>query len=154
MKKITDDNYSSLGLNISKLAAATINHDLIGEEIYSLTDSPYSLLCIQANKSISEWFKDEFGDWGRYLTHSCDNTKYVTLYNAGRLIAMQSLGPDVAKEDTCEVAEQEKATDQLLVVERVNVERGDSINSTTNGDNARSSTNEENSISSTTPWPN
>ena len=69
---------------------------------------------------------------------------------------MQSLGPDVAKEDTCEVAEQEKATDQLLVsapnwvVTRVNVERGDSNISSMNGDNAMSLTNDESAISSTT----
>ena len=42
-------------------------------------------------------------------------TLYVTLYNAGRLIAIQSLGPVAVESDDCLGAEQEKTTDQLLV---------------------------------------
>ena len=151
---MTDDNYSSLGRNLSKLFAAVTNDDLIGKETYGLPTGMDHLWRIHANKSIVEWFKGDFGDGGRYLSSSCDNIKYLTFYNAGRLIAMQSLRPVAAEEDTCEVAEQEKATDQLLVVEGVNFKRGDSTTSTTNGDNAKSLTNDENAISSTTPRPN
>ena len=156
LKKITDDNYSSLGRNLSKLFAAITNDDLIGKETYGLPTGMDRLWRINANKSIVEWFKGDFGDGGRYLSSSCDNIKYLTFYDAGRLIAMQSLRPVAAEEDTCEVAEQEKATDQLLVsapnwvVTRVNVERGDSNISSMNGDNAMSLTNDESAISSTT----
>ena len=73
------------------------------------------LLRIHANESNFDWFKDDFGDGGKWLTRSCDNIKYVTLYNAGRLIAIQTLGPVAVEGDNCGSAEQEKTTDQLLV---------------------------------------
>ena len=73
------------------------------------------LLRIHADESNFDWFKNDFGDGGQWLTRSCDSIKYVTLFNAGRLIAIQSLGPVAVESDNCLGAEQEKTTDQLLV---------------------------------------
>ena len=73
------------------------------------------LLRIHANESNFDWFKNDFGDGGKWLTRSCDSIKYITIFNAGRLIAIQSLGPVAVESDNCLGAEQEKTTDQLLV---------------------------------------
>ena len=73
------------------------------------------LLRIHADESNFDWFKNDFGDGGQWLTRSCDSIKYITLFNAGRLIAIQSLGPVAVESDNCLGAEQEKTTDQLLV---------------------------------------
>ena len=128
--------------NIMKLVEA-ITNDYIGND---------KLLRLHVNESNFDWFQNEFGDGGRYLTCSCDNIKYVTLYNAGRLIAYQTLEPAAAKRGVTGSAEQVKATDQQLdsatggVMERVNVEREEA--STRNGEISSTT------ISSTTPWPN
>ena len=117
------------------------------------------LLCIHANESNFDWFNNEYGDVGRWLTRSYDNIKYVTSFNAGRLIAYQTLEPLAAKRGVSGSAEQVKATDQQLdsatggVMVRVNVEREDSQASTkseatTNGEISSTT------ISSTTPWQN
>ena len=73
------------------------------------------LLRIHADESNFDWFKNDFGDGGQWLTRSCDSIKYITLFNAGRLVAIQSLGPVAVESDNCLGAEQEKTTDQLLV---------------------------------------
>ena len=73
------------------------------------------LLRIHADESNFDWFKNDFGDGGQWLTRSCDSIKYITLFNAGRLIAIQSLGPVAVESDNCLGAEMEKTTDQLLV---------------------------------------
>ena len=73
------------------------------------------LLRIHADESNFDWFVNDFGDGGQWLTRSCDSIKYITLFNAGRLIAIQSLGPAAVEGDDCQGAEQEMTTDQLLV---------------------------------------
>ena len=142
LRKLEWKQLSMIGGNIQKLVQA-ITNDYIGND---------KLLRLHANESNFDWFQNEFGDGGRYLSRSCDNIKYVTLYNAGRLIAYQTLEPAAAKRGVTGSAEQVKATDQQLdsatggVMERVNVEREEA--STRNGEISSTT------ISSTTPWPN
>ena len=142
LRKLDRDQLFMIGGNIQKLVEA-ITNDHIGND---------KLLRLHANESNFDWFQNEFGDGGRYLSRSCDNIKYVTLYNAGRLIAYQTLEPAAAKRGVTGSAEQVKATDQQLdsatggVMERVNVEREEA--STSNGEISSTT------ISSTTPWPN
>ena len=116
-----------------------------------------NFLCIHANESNFDWFKNEFGDGGRWLTRSYDNIKYVTSCNAGWLIAYQTLEPLAAKRGVSGSAEQVKATDQQLdsatggVLVWTNVEKEDSqasIISEAASNREISST----TISSTTPW--
>ena len=88
---------------------------LVDTMLNLVIDGKDLLLHIHANESNFDCFKDDFGDGGKWLTRSCDYIKYLTLYNAGRLIAIQSLGPVAVEGDNCGSEEQEKTTEQLLV---------------------------------------
>ena len=123
MRKLNDnEGITRLSDNIKIFVDTLSNPGEIGKD---------NLLCIHANESNLDWFNNEYGDGGRWLTRSYDNIKYVTSFNAGRLIAYQTLEPLAAKRGVSGSAEQVKATDQQLdsatggVMVRVNVERED-----------------------------
>ena len=149
LRKLNDEGITRISDNIKILIDTVSNLDEIGP---GFTD-----LCIHANESNFDWFKNEFGDGGRWLIRSYDNIKYLTTFNAGRLIAHRSLEPLAAKRDVSGCAEQVKATDQQLdsatggVLGWTNVEKEDSqasIISQEASNREISST----TISSTTPW--
>ena len=154
LRKLDKTNLDMISGNIMKLVAAMTDE-------YVGNDKP---LRLHTSESNFDWFQNEFGDGGRYLTRSCDNIKYVTLYNAGRLIAYQTMEPAAAKRGVYGSAEQVKATDQQLgsatggAMERVNVEREENQASTRNkvSSNGEISSGEISSttISSTTTWLN
>jgi hypothetical protein len=107
LKKLNDnEGIARISDNIKTLVNTILNFEPNGMDM---------LLRIHADESNFDWFKNDFGDGGQWLTRSCDSIKYVTLFNAGRLIAIQSLGPVAVESDDCLGAEQEKTTDQLLV---------------------------------------
>ena len=107
LRKLNDnEGIARISKNIKTLVNTILNFEPYGMD---------KLLRIHADESNFDWFKNDFGDGGQWLTRSCDSIKYVTLFNAGRLIAVQSLGPVAVESDDCLGAEQEMTTDQLLV---------------------------------------
>ena len=107
LRKLKDnEGIARISKNIKTLVNTILNFEPYGMDM---------LLRIHADESNFDWFKNDYGDGGKWLTRSCDSIKYITLFNAGRLIAVQSLGPVAVESDDCLGAEQEKTTDQLLV---------------------------------------
>ena len=157
LRKLNDnEGITRISDNIKILIDTASDLGKIGTKWYKLVIG-YNVLCIHANESNFDWFKNEFGDGGRWLIRSYDNIKYLTTFNAGRLIAHRSLEPLAAKRDVSGCAEQVKATDQQLdsatggVLGWTNVEKEDSqasIISQEASNREISST----TISSTTPW--
>ena len=89
LRKLNDnEGITRLSDNIKIFVDTLSNPDEVGED---------NLLCIHANESNFDWFNNEYGDGGRWLTRSYDNIKYVTSFNAGQLIAYQTLEPLAAK---------------------------------------------------------